>query len=506
LQLDARKLTNGTMLSCDICVIGAGPAGISIALELEGCGADVLLIESGGTADELRIQELNEGQVVGDSYAGLRATRHRGLAGTVNLWNTEVGGGAGAKYAPLDPRDLDPSPADVPLPGWPLEYATLERYYRRAQTVCGLGPFAYGASDWESPERAAWRLSSNSALTSSVYQFGPGRLFTTDYVNVLRSSNNVRLCDHATLVSLTSGPHGGEFEAQVRVTTTDATISVRARLVVLAAGAIENARLLLVCANTAGSTLGKSSKWAGRCFMEHPRDKALILSHRSPEFVREARFYDAYTGPDGVTTCGRLALRPRAARASQCANLSVSLVPDVPAPGPFSRFLHRAGMGRKRLGYGWSQLPDSDERLARFQLLINLEQRPRPENRVVLSATRDIYGVPRAELHWRWSDVEQSQLEAARKLIAADIEAAGLGTIELRRPSRPDPNAHHHAGTTRMADDDRWGVVDNDCRVHGTENLYVAGASVFPIAGSANPTLTIVALAIRLADHLRHRV
>lgn len=501
--LDARTLTNGTRLSCDICVVGAGPAGLSIALELDGCGADVLVIESGGTGDELWIQELNHGHVTGDSYAGLRATRHRGLGGTVNLWNTEVGGGAGAKYAPLDLRDLDPSPEDVPLPGWTLDYATLERYYRRAQTLCGLGPFSYEASDWESPGRAAWRLPSNSALTSSVYQFGPGRLFTADYVKVLRNSSNVRLCHHATLVSLASGPHGGEFQAKVKVTTADATIGVHARLLVLAAGAIENARLLLVSANTAGSRLGKSGKWAGRCFMEHPRDKGLILSHRSPEFVREARFYDAYTGPDGVTTCGRLTLQ---STARALPNLSVSLVPDEPAHGLFSRFLHRAGMGRKRLGYGWSRLPDSDERLARFRLLINLEQRPRPENRVVLSATRDIYGVPRAELHWRWNEAEQSQLETARRLIAADLEAAGLGTIELRRPSRPDPNAHHHAGTTRMAVDDRWGVVDNDCRVHGTENLYVAGASVFPTAGSANPTLTIVALAIRLADHLRQRV
>jgi len=274
---------------------------------------------------------------------------------------------------------------------------------------------------------------------------------------------------------------------------------------VLAAGAIENARLLLVSANTAGSRLVKAGNWAGRCFMEHPRDSALILSPWSPEFAREACFYDAHTGPGGVTTCGRLVLQPKAALATQRGNLSVTLLPDPPAPGIFFRLLHRAGMRRKRLGYGWSQLPDSDERLARFRLLINLEQRPRPENRVVLSRTRDIYGVPRAELHWRWSDVEQSQLDTARELIAAEIEAAGLGTIELRQPSRPDPNAHHHAGTTRMADDDRWGVVDNDGRVHGTENLYVAGASVFPTAGCANPTLTIVALAIRLAEHLRHR-
>jgi choline dehydrogenase-like flavoprotein len=114
--------------------------------------------------------------------------------------------------------------------------------------------------------------------------------------------------------------------------------------------------------------------------------------------------------------------------------------------------------------------------------------------------------VPRAELHWSWNDFDQSQLEAARKLVRTEIEAAGLGTVELAGPLKPDPNAHHHAGTTRMADDARWGVVDSECRVHGTEGLYVAGASVFPTAGWANPTLTIVALAVRLAEHLRQRI
>jgi choline dehydrogenase-like flavoprotein len=135
-----------------------------------------------------------------------------------------------------------------------------------------------------------------------------------------------------------------------------------------------------------------------------------------------------------------------------------------------------------------------------------LEQRPDPENRVVLARRRDCFGVPRAELHWRWRAEEQAALEKLRTFLAAELETAGLGRVEIRPGQRPDPNAHHHSGTTRMHEDPRYGVVDGDARVHGTDNLYVTGASVFPSAGFANPTLTIVALALRLADHLKQRI
>jgi len=126
--------------------------------------------------------------------------------------------------------------------------------------------------------------------------------------------------------------------------------------------------------------------------------------------------------------------------------------------------------------------------------------------RSLLADERDALGVPRAQLHWTWSDTEQAEWERTRSLISAEIETAGLGAVERTGSTRPDPNAHHHAGTTRMADHPDWGVVDRDGRVHGTDNLYITGASVFPTAGFANPTLTIVALAVRLAEHLRKRL
>jgi choline dehydrogenase-like flavoprotein len=153
-------------------------------------------------------------------------------------------------------------------------------------------------------------------------------------------------------------------------------------------------------------------------------------------------------------------------------------------------------------GHGWSDHPDLERRYTGFTILLNVEQPPHPDNRVVLGRRRDALGMPVAELHWRWRAEDHARLVRVRDAFRRAVDALGIGRVTLDAAALPDPNAHHHAGTTRMDGDARRGVVDTDCRVHALDNLYVAGASVFPTAGFANPTLTIVALAIRLAERL----
>jgi choline dehydrogenase-like flavoprotein len=161
--------------------------------------------------------------------------------------------------------------------------------------------------------------------------------------------------------------------------------------------------------------------------------------------------------------------------------------------GLLPRILQRVGLiTRNRLS-----------RSATVQVLINLEQLPHPDNRIVLSKELDELGVPRPELHWEWRTEEQEALHRLRTLIAGEL--GSIGSVQLDHSSHPDPNAHHHAGTTRMHADPAQGVVDPDGKVHGMENVFVTGSSILPSAGFANPALTIVALALRLADHLIRR-
>jgi choline dehydrogenase-like flavoprotein len=145
-------------------------------------------------------------------------------------------------------------------------------------------------------------------------------------------------------------------------------------------------------------------------------------------------------------------------------------------------------------------------RVAALGLLINLEQAPDLENRITLGAERDRFDLPRPAIHWRWRALDQRNLDRIHTMVAAELERHGLGRVEIGAGAPPDPNAHHHMGTTRMHRDPRRGVVDEHARVHGLSNLFVAGSSVFPTGGFANPTLTIVALALRLADHLARQL
>ena len=511
MELDAREISGGAILKADICIVGAGPAGMVLAREFVGHKVEVLLLESGGLESEESIQELNEGAVVGDPYVGLRQSRYRRAGGTVALWNTGVGGGAGAKYVPLDSCDFE-AREDLPLCGWPFDSSHLEPFYRRSQKICELGPFAYDGEDWADRNHPSFLLDGEH-LTNRVYQFGVGRAFSYSLLRDIRKSENISLCHHATVLNLETQGAGRRIN-QVNVACVNGRqFYVQASICVITAGAIENARILLLSRENGGEAVGNENGWVGRCFMEHPRDYALTLIPHSRDLFNQALFYDIHPSEGGTIIGGRIALRAGMIKAARLPNASITLFPRVKTrtsfPGLATRLLaplHRFMRNQPASGYGWSHIRDLSLAFDAFQLLVNIEQRPNPENRIVLAKTKDILGVAQVELHWCWREQEQADLQHLRTVLASGLEAAGLGQVQIQTDQRPDPNAHHHAGTTRMHEDPRFGVVDSDGRVHGIDNLYVSGASIFPSAGFANPTLTIVALALKLADHLKRRV
>jgi len=517
MELDATQVTSGETIEAELCIIGAGPAGLVVGAELAARGRDVVLLESGGGRNDSGAQALNDGELVGDSYAGLRSTRRRGVGGTALLWNTATPGGAGAKYVPLDPWDFAARHAEAP-DGWPISYDDLEPFYARAQRCCGLGALAYDASAWATQPTdtrgAGARLApgacvplpaSGGDVVSRVYQMGGRAALLDPLLATLRRSATARLITGASVVRLEVTRAGG-----VLTVARDGgdRWTVRARRVVLAAGAVENARLLLLNA-ASGRGIEDRSGWLGRGFMEHPRDRALTLHLSAGATHRDLAFYDAHRGGDGTTIVGRLALSASAAGdASDGAllNASATLLPIL-RPG---RARLRAALGQRAgvlgrwlpaPGHGWSTHPAAERAFAGFTVLLNVEQPPHRDNAIVLGGRRDAFGTPLPVLHWRWHAEDQARLERLRRVMAGALERAGVGRVSIA-DAAPDPNAHHHAGTTRMHVDARRGVVDADCRVHGTESLFVAGASCFPTAGFANPVLTVVAMALRLADHL----
>ena len=279
MELDGRYLDNDAVLETGVCVVGAGPAGLALGRALAAGSRDVLVLESGGAGSERSAQRLSEGATVGDAYAGLRATRHRQIGGAANLWNTLVGSAAGAKYVPLDRADLAGAP-ELPWSGWPLPWSELEPWYDAARRLCGLRAFDGDPTSRVSAGRQPLDLDGGS-LETRVYELGVARPFTEEHPETLRRAPNVRLCHHATVCRLVPDRHGERVEEALVASLAGTRFRVRADVFVLAAGAIENARMLqLSDAGAERPWLGPASDWVGRCFMEHPRDHALTLVPR----------------------------------------------------------------------------------------------------------------------------------------------------------------------------------------------------------------------------------
>lgn len=470
-------------MECDICIVGAGPAGISIASSFIGSTREVVVLESGGVRKEQAAQELNEGTVEGDPYAGLRNTRHRQLGGTVNIWNTPVMGRIGGKFVPLDVRDLEQD--DGHLVAWPFGFGELEPWYRKAHAFCGLGPFVYDAESWRSALGSGPDL--GSSLMNRVYQFGRTEQLVTRYLRSLDRAGNIRICHHATVRRLITDRGGKRVIAVDAAGASAESFRVNAGIVVLAAGAIENARLLLLSADALD--LGESRDRVGKCFMEHPRDNSLIFTpHR--DTIDEFSFYARRKARDGAVVGGRIALNEQVIVEERIPSASISLIPTIP-----ERDGIWPALGRR------FRPPRSP---ASFRVLVNLEQAPRPDNQIALGSDRDRLGLPRPVLYWRWSREEQDGLDRLRRCLTKWL--GDKGKVEPSGNTGIDPNAHHHAGTTRMHRSPALGVVNPAGRVHGVENLYIAGASTFPTSGWANPALTIVALSLRLAEGLKREI
>lgn len=495
--IDGWTLARSSTLDADICIVGAGPAGLTLASELADWPGTVVLVESGGADASADAQLLNAAAVDGDPYGGLERSRHRQVGGTARLWNTPLRRVSGAKFVPLDPvdfRGLNGRPA------WPLQYADLEPDYRRAHTVAGLGRFGYEGSAWDLPPPPV--PPDHPVFASRVFQFGPAARFCADLPGELARAANITLCHSATAIGFRW--RGSTVAAVDAVTASGVPLTINARRVVLAAGGVENARMLLVEAEA--GNLRDESGWLGRGFMEHPRDYSLTLAAGVPS--QRLEFLDTHV-VEGATVCGRLALREEAILREDLPNASVTVLPMGRPLRPFHWRLER--LARRRFGvslswppgFGWSRLPRFARPFSGFQVLINFEEFPHPDNRLVLDTATDALGVRRTRLQRRWQRADAARHERLRSRVALGLAEIGLGPLSIGPLVQPDANSHHHMGTTRMGADAKGGVTDVHGQVFGTDNLFVAGASVFPAAGFANPTLTSIALSLRLARWLK---
>lgn len=546
---DTSEFADGQALTADLCIVGAGAAGIAIALELIDSGIDVLLLEAGGLEAEAETQALYAGTVVDEKlHSPPDRYRQRRFGGTTTIW--------GGRCLPFD--DIDFEQRDfVPYSGWPLTRASLLPFYPRANRLCEAGEFAFDAAEaLPAPLRPMLAdFPETNFTTATLERFSCPTDFGRRYAHRLRAASNVRTLLHANVTSLHLDSTGRQVRSLTVRNLDGRCLKVSAATFVLATGGLEVPRLLLASRDVQPQGIGNSRDVVGRYYMCH---LAGTIGRIRIDGPLDAAYHGYDVSDEGIYCRRRLALRPEVQRASRLGNFIARLHhPRITDPAHrnsilsllyLAKFMIPYEYGKRLYGdesagfstwmqhvrnvvtgpgdavaFAWHML--RDRRLAErkfpsiivrsranlFSLDFHAEQQPNPASRVGLAAERDVLGLPRLRVDWRYSEGDVDTVQRALALLAADFRQSGVGSFDYDAASveaemtRYGAYGGHHIGTARMGTDPATSVTDTDGRVHEADNLYIAGAATFPTSSQANPTLTIVALALRLAEHLRRR-
>lgn len=491
--IDARTIPSGTVLSPDLAIIGGGPAGISLALALADRKMSVALFESGGMAFDQATQKLYSGAKTGVNYLALDGSRLRFFGGSTNHW--------GGWCRPLDLIDFEKRDW-LPHSGWPITRKAIEPYFARAQSLVEAGPFVYdNAESWAQTDPVL-KLGKGGVYTS-WFQFSRTRdsvlptHFGQRYADDLKQARNLKLYFQANVTGLRLAPDARTLSHLDVATLSGRHFAVKPRYAVLATGAMESARLLLASNDVISAGVGNQNDLVGRYFADHPipRDTATLVVFDGD---RLANYYPNPLNTNGAILRATFAPREDYQRQSQMLG-SLTTVED---PAKLD------DLGRAVVAETAAALGVDASNAKAYSLGCGMELAPDPERRLMLDGDRDALGMPQLKLQMRIADSDFDHYRATMKELGRQLLAARTGMIRLDRKAREEwlsviDWGNHHLGTTRMSADPKTGVVDANLAVHGIPNLFVAGSSTFPTYGASNPTMNLVALTLRLGDHLK---
>ena len=534
--IDANELEDNHSIRSRVCIVGGGVAGITLALELEKQGISSIILEGGGEQYESESQLLYRGKNLGKKYYSMDTARLRWLGGTSNHW--------GGNCRELDELDFETRDW-VNHSGWPISKRTLDDFYLRAKAYLRLDKQrGFEAEEWQSDFQELPKRSKTAKLR--VTQFAPetysdqsfrGLNFATEYYEKLRSSQSITVYLHANVCEVVPAPTDGRITSIKVKNFTGSDITVLSDDYILAAGGIENARILLASNQVVSEGVGNQNDLVGRYFMEH---LSVNFGLMTPAY-KDLAYYNFFEVPGKrinpkaerqVRMKGYISFDREVLEKERMLNTSVSikrkhlplshssagyrslrrLIGDLKA-GVFTSNIDNhlgnilTGMDDIYNGLSWKYF-SREEPVRLYQLGMQVEQSPNKDSRIILSREKDQLGVARANLDWKLTEMDYHTIRQTAKLVALEFGKTSAGRVKI---SLPDDNEKldelilgdwHHMGTTRMSDNPKLGVTDQNCRVFGYNNLYISGSSVFPTGGHSVPTYTIIALAIRLADYI----
>jgi choline dehydrogenase-like flavoprotein len=496
--LDAAQLIENSRLEADVVIAGGGVAGIALARQLAAAGLSVLVLESGGEKAEQRTQALYQGTMTmggpGNDARPLNeylvSSRLRCFGGSGNVW--------GGKCAPLDPVDFDKRDW-IRYSGWPMDRAALQPFYDRACVLLELPSFGAQPASVVGPDEPllAGRASSLAVRPRCYTRYtgaGPGDAYAS-FKRSAADHARVRVCLHANVTAIKLDRAGGRVQSLEMRELDGRKHTAVGRTYVLAAGGIENVRLMLASNDVHRDGVGNHSDWLGRAFQGHTTISQGDSTCMS--LLRQDSQLALFNNQQRTKPHAVIGLADAAQHRYRTTNFTATLMDDRAAAS-------KAEACVTKLAQRFADVPAT----ARRHVYFMIEHTPNRNSRITLSRReRDELGLPRVHLDMRYGDPEFDSMGTAIGCLASELGRLEIGRVRwsgkrdqliqlMESPSR------HHMGATRMARSPREGVVDEHCRVHGVDNLYVAGSSVFPTSGIANPTLTLLALTFRLGDHL----
>ena len=502
----------------DVCVIGAGAAGIVLALDLAQRGFQTLLLEGGGKGYEARSQDLYLGEISGRDYKGLYDGRFRTLGGTTTQW--------GGQILEIDDFIFMKRPW-INGSGWPFPKSELQPFYDKASRWERLDQSLKDANDiWQALGLTTPDF--EGALVSALSQWCPTTNFARMYGEAIATSKTLTTVLHANACEvLLSEDESNIAEVRCRTLKGEET-GFRAKLFVLCMGAIEISRFLLHPDAKRNPTPWGRRGLVGRYYQDHV---SCIAADIVEPDEKVSDYFD-YVSYSGFRFQPKMKLSPvnqEKLKTLDVCGFVLSFTgedDDLALAYETYRFLKTRRLkklnSRRLLHFlahvhelAWHKIPysralKSKGKQRTFKLCVNTEQAPLSDGRIELSEQVDALGLHRPRVIWKITEQEVHSIGRYVDTIDRVFANKKWGSIQPNpdllvasdeMPAKLE-DIFHHMGGTRMGHNESEGVVDPDLKIFGTKNAYVCSSSVFPCAGFANPTHTVIALALRLADHL----
>lgn len=549
--INSEDLEDKTILESHVAVVGAGPAGIVLALELEKLGCDVILVESGCINLSRNIQNLNEVNYFDPQFhASMSDCTRRQVGGTSVIW--------GGRCVPYDPIDFD-SRDYIPHSSWPIDYEEISAYFQSAcdYFFCGSSEFNIYNIPNIKQKSIVPGLPDKEVLTSKLERWSLPTNFGKEYFNVLKQSTRIKLFYRLTCIEIETNTRGTYVEQIQAKTLNGKTALIRSKQYILAGGALNTTRLLLASDRKHPGGIGNHSGLLGRFYMGHLSGEIAVIHFTTPakltefgfdrdpgriyvrrrfsftrEFLNEKKLANivAWLGAprfgdpshlNGILSAAYIALNFPILK-NYLASTAIrnqlfkggywphirNILKDLPSIFAFMpSFTYKRFVAHRKIP---ALFVHSD--LNEYPLHYHSEQVPNFDSVVSLSSNHDELGMRRLDINLRYTQQDIDSVIRAHRYWDQHLRKYNCGYLKYLTHDleasiwEQTRDGFHQIGTTRMSEHPQDGVVDVNCKVHGVDNLFVASSSTFVTSGQANSTFMIVAFALRLAEHLKRMI